>query len=113
MDAQRIAEQKIKSNVLSEKESLEMDEKRKRRENGAEAYSGWEKKRKIAIQKRKAANKEMEAVFTSNQKGEKFSNTWEKVLSLVDIKESDYKGSKSIVRMRQTLINRKKDFEKK
>jgi hypothetical protein len=90
-----------------------MGEKRKRREKGAETYSEWDKKRKVAIEKRKRANKEMEAVFKSNQKGEKFSNTWEKVLSLVDIKESDYKGSKSIVRMRQTLLNRKKDFDKK
>jgi hypothetical protein len=55
----------------------------------------------------------METVFKNTQKGEKYSSTWEKVLSFIDIKESDYKGSKNVVRMRQTLLNRKKDFDTK
>ena len=40
-------------------------------------------------------------------------NPWKNVISLVELKESNYKGTKDVNRMRQVMINRKSDFDKK
>lgn len=37
-------------------------------------------------------------------------NPWEKVVENIEIKESDYKGTKDVSRMRAVILNRKGDF---
>lgn len=37
-------------------------------------------------------------------------NPWEKVVKNIEVKESEYKGSKDISRMRSVILNRKNDF---
>ena len=37
-------------------------------------------------------------------------NPWEKVVENIEIKESDYKGTKDVSRMRTVILNRKGDF---
>ncbi len=41
------------------------------------------------------------------------ANSWNKVMSLIEIKESNYKGSKDVNRMRSIIISRKHDWDKK
>ena len=36
-------------------------------------------------------------------------NPWEAVVENIDIKESDYKGTKDVNRMKEVIINRKND----
>jgi hypothetical protein len=39
-------------------------------------------------------------------------NPWEKVVENVDIKETDYKGTKDVSRMRNVILVRKSDMMK-
>lgn len=36
-------------------------------------------------------------------------NPWENVVDNISVKESDYKGSKDVTRMRNVILNRKND----
>lgn len=64
------------------------------------------------IAKRHDFNKNNEADFLNNRgdtkEGKK--NPWEKVVQNIEIKESDYKGTKDVSRMRTVILNRKGDF---
>jgi hypothetical protein len=42
-----------------------------------------------------------------------YANPWEKVIDHIDIKESNYKGTKDVSRMREMIIQRKNDYSKK
>jgi hypothetical protein len=38
------------------------------------------------------------------------NNPWERVVENIEIRESDYKGTKDVSRMRTVILNRKGDF---
>lgn len=38
-------------------------------------------------------------------------NPWEKVVENIELKESDYKGSKDVARMRSVILTRKSDIQ--
>ena len=64
------------------------------------------------IKKRHEFNIDNETDYLSNRDlikdGKK--NPWEKVVENIEIKESDYKGTKDVSRMRTVILNRKGDF---
>lgn len=68
-------------------------------------------KRQEEISKRKAMNIKNEEDNLSNRKliKEGKKNSWENVVDNISIKESEYKGSKDISRMRSVILNRKND----
>ena len=68
-------------------------------------------KRQEEISKRKAMNIKNEEDNLSNRKliKEGKKNSWENVVDNITIKESEYKGSKDISRMRSVILNRKND----
>ena len=68
-------------------------------------------KRQEEISKRKAMNIKNEEDNLSNRKliKEGKKNSWENVVDNISIKESEYKGSKDISRMRSIILNRKND----
>lgn len=68
-------------------------------------------KRQEEISKRKAMNIKNEEDNLSNRKliKEGKKNSWENVVDNISIKESEYKGSKDISRMRNVILNRKND----
>ena len=37
------------------------------------------------------------------------SDSWKKINSNIDLKDSEYKGSKDVQRMREAMLNRKED----
>jgi hypothetical protein len=68
--------------------------------------------RRKAIENRMKFNQANEEEILQNRKSikEGRTNPWEKVVQNLEIKESDYKGSKDISRMRHVILNRKNDF---
>ena len=68
-------------------------------------------KRQEEISKRKAMNIKNEEDNLSNRKliKEGKKNSWENVVDNISSKESEYKGSRDISRMRSVILNRKND----
>ena len=68
-------------------------------------------KRKENIENRKKLNLKNENDNKENKKSLKEGklNVWEAVVENIDIKESDYKGTKDVNRMKEVIINRKND----
>jgi hypothetical protein len=64
------------------------------------------------IQKKHEFNVNNEAEYMNNRNLIKDgkNNPWEKVVENIEIKESDYKGTKDVSRMRTVILNRKGDF---
>lgn len=64
------------------------------------------------MEKRRQFNisNEEEVIKNRNLVKEGKKNPWEKVVENIEIKESEYKGSKDISRMRNVILNRKNDF---
>ena len=59
------------------------------------------KKRKILEEKQLNPNKEINTNSTSD--------SWSKVSGNIDLKDSEYKGSKDVGRMREAMMNRQKE----
>ena len=70
-----------------------------------------ERSEKIASKKKENENKELE--FLNNKKllKEGKLNPWEAVTENIAMKDSEYKGSRDISRMREVIINRKNDLK--
>lgn len=68
-------------------------------------------KRKENIENRKKLNLKNENDNKENKKllKEGKLNAWEAVIENIAIKESDYKGTKDVNRMKEVIINRKND----
>lgn len=66
------------------------------------------------MNKRKQFNiqSEKESQSKSQLAKEGKQNPWEKVIEHITIKESDYKGTKNVSRMRNVLISKKNDMKK-
>ena len=64
------------------------------------------------VAKRQEFNRNNETEFLQNRQAVKEGkkNPWEKVVENIEIKESDYKGTKDVSRMRTVILNRKGDF---
>lgn len=65
----------------------------------------------VVISKRKVNNVQNEKDNDDNRLllKEGKANPWERVIENISIKESDYKGSKNVSRMRTCITNRKND----
>ena len=107
LDRQKEAEErkaKINKKIREEEESrMEI------RKKAAEYLVEFEMKRKDEIAKKRKELEEKEL----NQNKEKNTNdttdSWFKVSGNIDLKDSDYKGSKDVQRMREAMMNRKDD----
>ena len=65
------------------------------------------------IDLKKKENKKKEEEFLNNKKllKEGKLNSWEVVTEQIAMKDSEYKGSKEVQRMREVIINRKNDLK--
>ena len=68
------------------------------------------------IQRREISKKNLQAM-REGKPNESFvpsnliqENSWDKIVSNIATKDSDYPGSKEVQRMRASIINRKNDF---
>ena len=85
------------------------------REKASEYFNNFmnERSEKIASKKKENENKELE--FLNNKKllKEGKLNPWEAVTENIAMKDSEYKGSRDISRMREVIINRKNEYVKR
>jgi hypothetical protein len=111
---QREEELKERQKKIREKQELEMKLKNEFRQKASEFLNNFFKERQNRIKN----NLEQNKIKENNEKNEKNLikkgdpniNVWERVCKNIDLKDSDYKGSKDVTRMREVIINRKNDF---
>ena len=107
----RIKEENERRQKIEEKMSLEIQKKNELKEKAMQFINDFEEKRRNAIELRKKENVKNEEDFMNNKKMEKEGkkNPWEIVTDNITLKESEYKGSKDISRMRNVIVARKND----
>ena len=69
----------------------------------------FEQKRQENIAKRRKELEEKNSEVNKNAGGESNADSWGKINSNIDLKDSEYKGSKDVQRMREAMMNRTKD----
>ena len=106
-DRQKEAEErKEKINQKIQKEAelrLEITKK------AAEYLAEFETQRQEQIAKRRKELEEKEANPNKEDNINGTSDSWSKVSGNIDLKDSDYKGSKDVQRMREAMMHRKED----
>ena len=111
----RMREENERRQKIEEKINLELKLKNELREKAAEFMNDFEKKRQEAIVNRKQQNIQNQQNWENNKElakqGKK--NPWEIVSDNISLKESDYKGSKDVSRMRSVIVSRKNDVIEK
>ena len=111
---QREEELKERQKKIREKQELEMKLKNENRKNASEFLNEFFKQRQKRIQNNLELNKQKENNEKNEKelikKGDPNVNVWERVCKNIDLKDSDYKGTKDVTRMREVIINRKNDF---
>ena len=107
----RLNEENERRKKIEEKHSIELSKKNELREKAVEYINEFEEKRRAAIELRKKENIKNEEDFLSNKKLEKEGkkNSWEIVTDNITLKESEYKGTKDVSRMRNVIVSRKND----
>lgn len=114
-EAKRIAareeEERERRQKIEEKINFELKKKEETRNEACEYMKKYELERQEKISKKKELNKANEADFLNNKslikEGKK--NAWEIVTDNICIRESDYKGSNDVSRMRNVILARKND----
>ena len=106
-DRQKEAEErKEKINQKIQKEAelrLEITKK------AAEYLAEFETQRQEQIAKRRKELEEKEANPNKGDNANGTADSWSKVSGNIDLKDSDYKGSKDVQRMREAMMHRKED----
>ena len=69
----------------------------------------FEQKRQELITKRRKELEEKNNNINQNQSGGNNADSWGRVNSNIDLKDSEYKGSKDVQRMREAMLNRTND----
>ena len=111
--AQREAEAAERAKKIREKMEIELRIKNELRQKAIEYMNTFTEARAKKIEDNKKTNEYNERKAIEDKKelaqlGAK-ANPWEKVCENIAIKESDYKGSKDISRMRECIIKKKND----
>ena len=105
-------EERIRMNLIYEKQMKEQNDKEEKKDYGKNWLDEWKVKRKKALLEKRVSNKKDEAAMIEGLKEKKRSpNPWERVVSMVELKEGNYPGTKSVARMRQSILGRKNDIK--
>ena len=99
-------ERRAKINAKIEKEAEMRNEIIKK---ASEYMVEFETKRKEEIAKRRKALEEKNKNINENKEGGSNSDSWGRINSNIDLKDSEYKGSKDVQRMREAMMNRTND----
>lgn len=109
---QQELEQRTKS--IREKMEIELQKKNELRAKALEYVNAFNQERMMRISENKKNNiANEERLKSDKQMGDtevkSVSGSWNKVTQLISMKESEYKGSKDVSRMRECIIKRKND----
>jgi hypothetical protein len=109
--AQRQTEEAERRKLITAKMELELKIKNENREKASAYMREYESKRAEEVAKRKQLNVQNEKSFLEEKKiiKEGKKNAWECVVDNISIKDSEYKGSKDVSRMKGVILNRKND----
>ena len=108
---ERMKEENERRQKKEEKINLELQKKNEFRSKAVEFMNDFENKRREEIELRKKVNLKNEEDNLANRKlaKEGKKNPWELVTDNITLKESEYKGTKDVSRMRNVIVARKND----
>jgi len=107
MDRQKEAEERRQK--INEKIQKEEQLRNEIRKKASEYLLEFEQNRQENIAKRRKALEDKNSQTNNNTGGVNNSDSWEKINSNIDLKDSEYKGSKDVQRMREAMMNRTND----
>ena len=108
--ADRQKEAEIRKQKINEKIQKEEELRAEIRKKASEYLVEFEQKRQENIAKRRKKLEEKNSDSNKNiGGGMNNSDSWQKINSNIDLKDSDYKGSKDVQRMREAMMNRTND----
>ena len=102
-------DEKKRKELIVAKQKDEEQIKQDRQEKAKEWLQEMKQNYLKSIESKKSNNIENEKVL--KEKKESTENNWEKVLSLVELKEGNYPGTKNVTRIKQSMIGRKNDIK--
>ena len=112
-EQKRIADRKKEAEERREKINQKMKKEEELRKEiikkAAEYMVEFEEKRQENIKKRRQELEEKNSETNKNVGGGTNAESWGRINSNIDLKDSDYKGSKDVQRMREAMMNRTKD----
>ena len=112
-EQKRISERQKEAEERKEKinKKIEQEEKMRNdiRKKALEFLAEFEAKRQELIAKKRKELEEKELNRNKDNNPQGNSEMWSKVSGNIDLKESDYKGSKDVQRMREAMMNRQND----
>ena len=106
-DRQKEAEERRQK--INEKIKKEEELRNEIRKKASEYMVEFEEKRQESIAKRRKELEQKNSESNTNTSGGNNSDSWERINSNIDLKDSDYKGSKDVQRMREAMMNRPND----
>jgi len=108
LDRQKEADERRQK--INEKIKKEEELRNEIRKKASEYLLEFEEQRQENIAKRRKALEEKSSENNKNiGSGETNAESWQKINSNIDLKDSEYKGSKDVQRMREAMMNRKDD----
>ena len=107
LERQKEAEERKQK--INEKIKKEEELRNEIRKKASEYLVEFERQRQENIAKRKKALEEKNSEINKNKGSGNNSDSWQKINSNIDLKDSEYKGSKDVQRMREAMMNRKND----
>ena len=107
MDRQKEAEERRQK--INEKMQKEEELRNEIRKKASQYLVEFEQNRQENIAKRRKALEDKNSQTNNNTGGVNNSDSWEKINSNIDLKDSEYKGSKDVQRMREAMMNRTND----
>ena len=98
---EREKEAELRKERINKKIQEEEEKRNEIRIKAAEFMAEFNQKRQEEIEKRKKLLEEK----TENKNSEDNQDTWSNVKNNIDLKDSEYKGSKDVQRMREAMLN--------
>ena len=110
----RQQEMELRMKIIREKMEIEIQKKNELRAKALEYVNAFNQERMMRINENKKNNIANEERLKADKQigdteGKSVSGSWSKVTQLISMKESEYKGSKDVSRMRECIIKRKND----
>ena len=117
----KVDEEEIKRNEAREKEAQERRERINQKiqkeeelrsqilKKASEYMREFEAQRQENIAKRRKALEEKNNNINQNKEGGTNADSWGRINSNIDLKDSEYKGSQDVQRMREAMMNRTND----
>ena len=117
----KVDEEEIKRNEAREKEAQERRERINQKiqkeeelrsqilKKASEYMREFEAQRQENIAKRRKALEEKNNNINQNKEGGSNADSWGRINSNIDLKDSEYKGSQDVQRMREAMMNRTND----